>query len=365
MITIDCLKEYNIMKIAFCKFAGMGNGGIEKYLQSIAMLYERNRHEVDYYYTNAAPLLYQQWQHPDNNQDRIELMKKNNINLISINVEVRIKNEWINSNFFENFDEKKYDILITAGNGESEFPYNRLHNIPIIHTVHGDHPFNQQNIKKSVLLCKWQADRWISRGGDVSKLEIIPPIVNVPDKWNNNFRQKYNIPENAFVYGLHQRNDNSISSDIALKAFAAIQNDNTYYAMLGGTEVHKSFVKNNNIKNVIFADYTANIEDIHGFLHAINVYAHCRVDGEVCSASIIEAMYHNKPVISYPGINMGHEEQLQNCGKMAYSVEEYIEEMLKLQNKNYYDEKSESIKIKYKNTYDYRFVEEKLKQLLL
>ena len=97
----------------------------------------------------------------------------------------------------------------------------------------------------------------------------------------------------------------------------------------------------------------------------INVYAHCRVDGEVCSASIIEAMYHGKPVISYPGVNMGHEEQLENCGKMTYSLEEYVEEMLKLQNKDYHSEMSEKIKNKYKSNYDYKFVEEKIKQLLI
>jgi glycosyltransferase involved in cell wall biosynthesis len=352
------------MKIAFCKFAGMGNGGIEKYMQSIAMLFKKDQHEVDYYYTNAAPLINHWWVHPDNHEDRIKLLKSYDINLIPVFVEARRGNEWINSNFFEIFNESAYDCLITAGNGESEYPYNRLKNIPIIHTVHGHHPFNQHNIKKSVLLCKWQADRWVANGGDASKLEIIPPIVTVPSKWNNDFRKKHNIPEDAFVYGLHQRNDNSISSDIALRAFASIQKPNTYYVMLGGTEVHKNFVNNNNLKNVIFADYTADVEEIHSFLNAIDVYAHCRVDGEVCSASIIEAMYHGKPVISYPGVNMGHAEQIESCGKMTFSVEEYSAEMVLLQNKEYHLEKSEKTKIKYQSTYDYICVKNKLRELL-
>ena len=244
------------MKIAFCKFAGLANGGIEKYLQSLAILFKTDDHDIDYYYTNAAPLLQHWWVHPDNNEERIKFVQSHKINIIPVFVEARLQNEWINSNFFEKFDENKYDCLITGGNGESEYPYNRLKKIPIIHTVHGHHPFNQPNIKKSVLLCKWQANKWLQNGGNFSKLEIIPPIVPVPKKWSNNFRKKYNIPEDAFVYGLHQRNDNSISSDIALQAFASIQNLNTYYVMLGGTEVHKNFVKHHNLKNVIFVRST-------------------------------------------------------------------------------------------------------------
>lgn len=353
------------MKISFCKFAGMGNGGIEKYLQSIAILFKKDGHVIDYYYTNAAPLINHWWVHPDNNQERIDFLQKNEINLIPIHVEARHGNEWINSNFFEKFNESHYDCLITAGNGESEYPYNRLHKIPIIHTVHGHHPFNQNNIKKSVLLCKWQADRWLANGGDRSKMEIIPPIVTVPQSWSRNFRKKYGIPEDAFVYGLHQRNDNSISSDIALKAFSSIDKPNSYYVMLGGTDVHKNFVNNNKIKNVIFADYTSSVEEIHAFLSSIDVYAHCRVDGEVCSASIIEAMYHAKPVISYPGTNMGHAEQIEGCGKMTYSVEDYAKEMTSLQDKEYYSIQSEKTKIKYETNYDYRLVENKLREIIL
>jgi hypothetical protein len=134
--------------------------------------------------------------------------------------------------------------------------------------------------------------------------------------------------------------------------------------MLGGTEVHQNFVNNNNLTNVIFANYTANVEEIHSFLNAIDVYAHCRIDGEVCSASIIEAMYHGKPVVSYPGVNMGHAEQIEGCGKMTYSVEEYSAEMLLLQNKEYYMEKSKKTKIKYISTYDFKYVENKLRGLL-
>ena len=357
-------KTNNKMKIAFCKFAGLANGGVEKYLQTMAIILKKQGHEIDYYYTNAAPITTTSWVHPDNDESRIKLMSDNDIKLIKINVGHRVNNEWVDTDFFDKFDEDQYECLITGGNGESEFPYNQLKKIKIIHTVHGEHPFNQQNILKSVLLCNWQANKWLINGGDKSKLEIIPTVVYVPNSHTKSFRQRYSIPNDAFIYGFHQRNDITISSTISLESYSKIQDENTYFALLGGTSVHHNYVSTNNIKNVIFVDYTSSVNDIHDFLDGIDVYTHCRIDGEVCSASIIEAMYHYKPIISYPGLNMGHAEQLENCGVVAYSINEYINEMINLKNKEYYNQMSDKIKERYKSRYDYNIIEKKIINLI-
>lgn len=351
------------MKIAICKFAGMGNGGIEKYLQTIAIIFKQNGYDVDYFYTNCAPILGTNWVHPDNDNNRIEYVKSHGINLISIHTDARNdpnQYEWINTNFFDYFNEDDYEFILFGGNGVPEFPYNKLNKIKIIHTIHGDNVFNKENIHKSVLLCQWQANRWLQKGGDISKLEIIPSIVYVPDDYSKNFRVKYNIPSTAFVYGFHQRNDDTISSTISLEAFSLIVTDNTFFAILGSTEIHKNFVSSRNIRNVIFVDYTSDVDTIHEFIDGIDVYSHCRVDGEVCSACIIEGLSHSKPIISYPGLNMGHLEQLDGCGVMAYSVDEYKNEMIRLQDKEYYDEMSSKVKIKYETTYKYSIVVNKL-----
>ena len=64
------------MKLAFCKYAGLANGGIEKYLQTLAMIYKKSGNEVDFYYTRAAPLTHTSWIHPDNDLKRIKYIKK-------------------------------------------------------------------------------------------------------------------------------------------------------------------------------------------------------------------------------------------------------------------------------------------------
>lgn len=342
----------------------MGNGGTEKYLQTIAIICKQAGHEVDFYYTNAAPILRSAWQHPDNNEDRIKIVKSHGINLIPIFVESRLRNHWNGSDFFEKFDESKYDVLITAGNGESEYPYNELKNIPIIHTVHGEHPFNQDNIKKSVILCEWQASKWLGNGGDKSKLEIIPSIVWVPESHPRDFRKRHNIPSGAFVYGFHQRPDESIALTLSLEAFSRIQSDNDYFAILGGSKKHRDAASLNGIKNVIFENATADPEAIHSFLDGLNVYAHSRADGEVCSACLVEALSHGLPIISHPAQNIGHYDQIDGCGKIANSVEEYAKEMVNMQNIDYHDRLSNSAKSKYNTKYSYEVVKSQILNLI-
>jgi len=354
------------MRIAFCKFAGLANGGIEKYLQTLAILFKLNGHDVTYFYTNAAPC---GWDHPDNSDVRKQLMLDNNIKIVKINVELWQNYDWINNDFFEKFNEDDYDILVIGGTGGHEFPYYKIKNLKILHTIHGDLVFNRPNILKSVLLCKWQANKWIQNGGDVSKMEIIPPIVYVPDEYPTNFREKNNIPKDAFVFGFHQRDDDSISLTVSLEAFKKVQNMNLekqiYFILLGGGKKHRDYITNNDLKNTVVLNATSEVEEIHSFLDAIDVYTHCRLDGEVCSASIIEAMSHSTPIITYPGINMGHSEQVEGCGRMAYSVDEYVEEMLNLlSDNNYYTQMKTKVKDKYIKEYDYKLVNNKLLSLL-
>jgi len=364
------------VKVAFCKFAGLANGGTEKYLQSISMLYRRHGNDVDFYYTNAAPIMGSSFVHGDNNQDRIELLKQNGVNLLPVSVGYRhdtgiqtsrgygYHSDWLNTDFPAVFDESKYEYLVTAGDGRSEYPYSALDKIKIIHTVHGFHAYNKPNIVKSVLLCNWQADKWIANGGDASRAEVIPPLVPIPENWTQTFREKHGIPADAFVYGLHQ--GKGVASLVSLQAFASLNNPNCYFVLLGGSDEHRQYCKSNNIKNVVFCDATSSVNEIHDFLDSIDVYAHCRVDGEVASACIIEAMAHSKPIVSFigDGTNLGHLEQVEHCGRMTHSVQEYAQEMNKLQQSNYYEEMSARVAHKYSTVYDYKLVEKKLLQLI-
>ena len=358
------------MNIAFCKFAGLGSGGIEKYLQSFAKIVKDEGHNVDYFYTNAAPLKDTNWVHPPNDDLREKLVEEWGIRTIPIEVGYRVHNTWHETNFFDIFNESKYDLLITAGNGEPEFPYTELKDIKIIHTVHGDHVFNQDNIVKSVLICNWQAKRWLKNGGDETKLEIIPPIVPQFDAHPADFRKKYKIPDDAFVFGMHQRSDPNIFYPVSLLAFERIYSplNNNYMVIMGGSQQYRElaaqFCKEVQ-ERIIFIDFCSDALEIHNFLDSINVYAHSRLDGEVCSAAIIEAMSHAKPVISCPGQNNGHEEQIADAGIFCSSLDEYVDAMNKLAtDKSFYEWCELKTRAKYVKEYSFQSVKQKILKIL-
>lgn len=354
-------------KVAFIKFAGMGSGGIEKYLQTIAILLKKRNYDVDFYYTNAAPFT-NGWKHPDNNEDRKKLVEANGIRTIPIHVDYKIGErepyEWVGTNFWEIFNEKDYDFIQTGRGGYSEYPFNIINNCPIIDSIHSFVGEDKPNIKKAILLCKWQAEKWAASGGNIEKAEIIPSIVYVPNKKPSTLRKILNIPDDIFIYGFHQANRDDIFSPVSLLSYAQIQNDKTCFVILGGCQQHVNLVKQLNLKNVYFLEFTSSTEDIHDFLSGIDVFAHARSDGEVCSAAIIEAMYHGKPVISHPALNMGHAEQIDGCGKLCNSIEEYALELKKLRNeKDYYEEKSQQTYNRYELKYNYKKVENSLIEL--
>jgi glycosyltransferase involved in cell wall biosynthesis len=354
------------MEIAFCKYGGLAAGGTEKYLQSLALLYRKEGHDVDYYYTNATPIEGTSWQHPDTCPIRKSLVKEAGINTIFVDVQFRRSAangaEWVGTNFFELFEESKYDYLVTAGDGRSEYPYNQLKQIPIIHTVHGWHAYNAPNIHKSVLLCNWQARQWEAHGGDTSKLEIIPPLIPIPS-YEPNLRQTLNILDDALVFGMHQ--SPGVASLISLEAFAEIVDDNIYYVILGGDGQHRNYCEKNKIRNVIFLP-KADAQTVHSFLDSIDVYAHCRRDGEVCSACLIEAMAHSKPIISYfgDGTNLGHLEQVRGIGCVTNSAGQYAKEMRKYFDASYRSDFAAKTKDKYLTTYEHGLVARKILGLL-
>lgn len=349
------------MKIACLKFAGLAAGGTEKYLQTLACILKRE-HEVDYYYTNNAPRIGTSWKHPDHSEERRRFVESHGIKTIPIHVGAydETNKSWIDSNIWDVFDSSKYDVIQTARYGFREFPYTDIRGVRIIDSIHGDMSDNTPS-EKSILLCKWQADRWIKSGGDAKKICIIPTVVYVPEKKPSIVRERLGIPKHAFVYGFHQRNDDGIFSPVSLAAYSQVQDENTYFIILGGSIKHRHLATELKLKNVVFVDFAAKVEDIHDFLGALDVYAHARSDGEVCSAAIIEAMYHGLPVITHVAQNMGHAEQVEGCGKMCWSMDEYVDEMKKLkQDKPYLAEKKAATIKQYQKKYCYKIIENKL-----
>ena len=314
------------MKIAFIKFGGMSNGGTEKVLQTIAANLPKDKFEVDYFYTNGAPYIGSDHRHLDTEPKRVEYCKKHGVNCIPVsvgfkNVTVRT-HDWVNTNFWDLFDENNYDLIVSGRSGHPEYPFHMIRRTPIIDTIHlSGMAENKENTYKTVLMSEEQRQKWIQAGGPGNKSMVIPPPVVIPDV-------KGFLPfDLKFIFGMHQRDNDGIFSDIPLKAYKRVESEDTMFILLGGSQRYRKQAEDLGIKNIQFYPPTADMDAVHKFLNTLDVYTHGRSDGEQCSSAIIEAMSHGLPVISHTAPSMGQAAQIGDAGKVVNDSEEYAKIM--------------------------------------
>ena len=346
-----------MIKIAFIKFAGMANGGTEKYLQTIAAHLPKDQFEVDFFYCDAAPYLGSDYKHLDTDLSRVEYCRSHDVNLKKFNVEFKDlrtpTHDWVNTDFWDHFDEDNYDVIQLGRAGHPEYPFIHINKTPIIDSIHlagmGE---NKSNVYKTVLISEEQKSKWVSAGGDPNKSVIIPVPVEVPDYDSSSYIKEFGW-EDKFVFGMHQRDDIHIFSPVPLEAYDEIQSDDTAFLILGGSSNHRKQAKDYQLKNVKFLDTTSDINLIHKFLNTLNVYAHGRSDGEQCSSSIIEGLSHSLPMISHTAPSMGQLEQIGDAGEVVDGYEEYSQIMKKMiHNKGYYVDCKINSEKRYKEIYD-------------
>ena len=345
------------IKVAFIKFGGMANGGTEKYLQTIAAHLPKDEFDVDFFYCDAAPYIGSDFKHLDTDASRVEYCKSHGVNLKKFKVEykdvTKSTHDWVNTDFWEHFNEEDYDVIQTGRSGHPEYPFTMINKTPIIDSIHlagmGE---DKANVYKTVLISEEQKSKWIAAGGSPTRGEIIPVPVEIPDYNQSSYLEEFGWKD-KFVFGMHQRNDMHIFSSIPLEAYEEIQNDDTAFLILGGCSNYRKQAKDYKLKNVKFLDTTSDISLIHKFLNTLNVYAHGRSDGEQCSSSIIEGMSHSLPMISHTAASMGQKEQIGNAGKVVEGYEDYANEMNKLMHdKKYYAQCVYNCNKRYKQIYN-------------
>ena len=345
-----------MIKIAFIKFGGMAIGGTEKVLQTIAAELPKDEFLVDYFYCDAAPYIGSDFKHIDTDPSRVEYVKEHGVNTIKFNVEfkdvTKSTHDWINTDFWDYFDENNYDIIQTGRSGHPEYPFHMINKTPIVDSIHlSGMAENKANSLKTVLISNEQRQRWIASGGPVERAVTIPNPLKIPDVGSINYREEFGW-QDKFIFGLHQRRDNNIFSPIPLEAYDEIETDDTAFLLLGGSENYQKQAKDLGLKNFKHLPTTGELEPIHKFLNTLDVYAHGRSDGEQCSCAIIEAMSHSLPVISHTAPSMGQAEQIDNAGKVVDNYEQYSNVMIDmLYNKNYYDRCVSNSKKRYEDVY--------------
>jgi glycosyltransferase involved in cell wall biosynthesis len=328
----------NKIRIAFIKFGGLSAGGTEKFLQTIAANLNPSRFDVTYFYCDTSPYKGGDFVHAGTDPYRTAYMKSHGVKMTEFKVGTKDITDplhtWIDTDFWEKFNENDFDIIQTGRAGHKEYPFNKISKTPIIDSLHLTAGVdNQFNIAKVMHITKWSADKWVAAGGDKGRVVIVSHPMEIDAVDAISLREKLNIGTDVKIFGFHQRHADSIFSSIPLEAYKKIESDKTHFLIMGGSELYRKQATELGIKNISFIDHSAEQKQIYSFLKTLDVYAHGRKDGEVNSTAMAEAMYFGLPIVSHlSDVNNGHVECIADAGIVVDSVDVYAAELEKLQN---------------------------------
>ena len=205
-------------RIAFVKFGGMSAGGTERWLQEMAVELTKRGFPIDYFFCEAADYVGSDYKHATTDKRRLDYMTANNVNVIEFKVGMKDistnTNDWMNTNFWEVFEQKKYLFVQSAIAGNSEYPFSVLE-IPVIDFVALSGNINRNsNVAWTIHLSEWQRRSWLRLGGNFYRSSVIP-IQAFPPATNRDLRSRLDIKDDTLVFGFHQRNDEYIFSELS------------------------------------------------------------------------------------------------------------------------------------------------------
>lgn len=289
-------------RIAFIKFGGLAAGGTERWLQMMAANLNRDRYEVDYFYCDAAPYIGSDLKHPDTDPARLAYMQEASVNLIKFHVGAkdvrRPTHDWVDTDFWDVFDERDYDLVQTAKAGPPEYPYHLLETPVVEYVTLSAGVDRGRNIVLSIHLSQWQRRQWAAAGGDLVRSCVIP-IPAEPPASPLDLRAELGIAPDKLVVGFHQRAQEEIFSAIPLAAFERVRTDGVHFALMGGARRYREQAAELGLEDVIFVEHSGTSERISQFLNTLDVFAHGRADGETFGTVFAEAMMHGLPCLSH------------------------------------------------------------------
>jgi hypothetical protein len=322
------------VRVAFVKFGGLAAGGTERWLQMMAANLSRDRFAVDYFYCDAAPYVGADFKHSDTDPARLAYMRQAGVNLVKFHVgakDVRTStHKWLDTDFWELFDARAYDLVQTATAGPAEYPYSEI-DLPIFEYITLNAGINRsRNVALTIHVSQWQRRRWVARGGRVGRSDVIPIPAERPAS-ELDLREQLGIPADARVAGFHQRPHDEIFSPIPLDAFTELVAGDRWFVIMGGSELYRKQAARLGLETVCFLEHDGSGEGISRFLNTLDVFAHGRADGETFGTVFAEAMMHGKACLShYSPIANGQVETMGPAGLFALDTGDYAAKLERL-----------------------------------
>jgi glycosyltransferase involved in cell wall biosynthesis len=296
-------------RILFYHISGLSSGGTEKFLQIIAKHLDRSKFDVFFMYSPK----------PRSSSGGIRLDSRKSYlpedtTLVEFDyTEIEQKYPYFvvdqKPTIHEIIEEHNIDLVCTAGSGYTEYPINTITKVPIVLINIFGSPSVQPNIKKHISISH-AVDAMIKPYISADKREVIyiqseDPLKTYSSSQIKEMRKatraKFNIPEDAFVFGRIGRADDNIFDPIGINAFEQVvkKYPSAHYLIMSTPPILEKIVKERNIPNVHFLPPSGLEADVWSFHFAIDTLAHFRLDGESFGLNIAESMIAGNPIITH------------------------------------------------------------------
>lgn len=333
-------KKHSLYRIAIVKYGGMSAGGTERYLRNLANGLDKDKFQVTFFYCDPAEFLESSSAQMQSEERFVEELKIHKVSTVKFRVgkknDLSPKHDWIDTDFFNLFDESSFDLLITGRAGHPEYPFYRIRKIPIIDTLHLDAGIDwQPNICRTVFLSNWSLEKWVNQGGSRKLTFQSGLLMEKSDQKvkleKAEIRSRIGV-NTEFAIGMHQRASDGIFSPMPIEAFSKIcRTHSVTFLLLGGGLKYRKQVRELDLEEFVYCfDFDSGLTE-EEFLCALDIYSHGRKDGEINSLAIAKALEIGLPVVSHiSDQNNGHIECIGDAGYVVHSVEEYEAALIKI-----------------------------------
>ena len=297
---MDSSKKINI---SFVQYGGL----TYRTLIRVASSLDKNIFNVNYFWCIPGIDKYSNFKHPIPTSEEIfkniNTLESNGVEVYNFHVESRFIPDpnlpWQNTDFFEVYNKIETDIVFCWRSGRQEYPYCHL-NVPVVEwNVFGQYD-PTINTVRSLAISPFCQEEYLRNGGKLENSEVVYlPLKDYKSK--DNFRKELGIDESTIVLGMHQRKEDTIFSEVSLKAIDYVSKNSKkeiFALFLGGSDLYKKLADQLKIDSH-FINTTQDYEIISKFLNTLDIYTHARKDGETLGAVLQEAMMHKLPIISH------------------------------------------------------------------
>ncbi len=315
------------INLSFIQYGGLAYGGAQKQAVTLAKILDKQKFSVRYFWSEPALDLYSDFVHPLTNKEYIKQLEGAGVEVVEFKVEKRDISHplhpWINTDFFEIFKAYQTDLVFSVRAGHTEFPFVHL-NLPVVEwNVFGQADLSE-NLVSSVAVSPWVQKEYVKNGGRAGISKVCFPAIS-SETSKENLRGELNILPEEVVLGFHQRVDEGIFAEHALRAYKnvrALAKKPTRFLILGGSEKYKNLAEELGVE-VGFLPLAMDYTYVSKFLNTLDIFCHSAGLGESVGLAVMEAMIHKLPVVSKKGENNGHVDVIGNTYKVAENQEQY------------------------------------------